>query len=279
MICVVWYMLYILLSLRPLNIFIRNFLIVLLLAFVWSISNWIRLTSNKMSQLIPAVRVAATAKPAKSAIIFVHGLGDSGSGWSWFPQLAKQSNIIKNCDSINYVFPNAPSMPISANGGYVMPGWFDIYEFGNPDAKQDVEGFHKSCDTLKSLIKEQIETHNIPADKIIIGGFSQGAAVSLGTLALLDFKVGGVVALSGFSPIKDSLPQVMNKANLETPIFQGHGTADPIINYDYGKQTSELYQKLGFTNAKFHTYPGVVHSASEEELADAMKFIDDVLNK
>lgn len=272
-------MLLILLPFRSLIIFIRTFLIVLFLVFVWNIRNSTYPASNKMSQLIPAVRVAATAKPAKSAIIFVHGLGDSGSGWSWFPQLAKQSNIVKNCDSINYVFPNAPLMPITANGGYVMPGWFDIYEFGNPEAKQDVDGFHKSCETLKNLIKEQVDNHDIPAEKIIIGGFSQGAAVSLATVALLDFKVGGVVALSGFSPIKESLPQIMNKANLETPIFQGHGTADPIINFDYGKQTSELYQKLGFKNAKFHTYPGVAHSASEEELADAMKFIDDVLNK
>lgn len=254
-------------------------MIVLFLAIVWNISNWILLTSTKMSQLIPAVRVAATVKPAKGAIIFVHGLGDSGAGWSWFPQLAKQSSIIKNCDSINYVFPNAPLMPITANGGYVMPGWFDIYEFGNPDARQDVDGFYKSCETLKSLIKEQVESHNIPAGNIIIGGFSQGAAVSLATVALLDFKIGGVVALSGFAPLKDSISEKMTKANLETPIFQGHGTADPIINFNYGKQTSELFQKLGFSKLKFHTYPGVAHSASEEELAEAMKFINDVLNK
>lgn len=232
-----------------------------------------------MSQLIPAVRVAAIAKPAKAAVIFVHGLGDTGAGWSWFPQLAKQSDIIKNHDSINYVFPNAPQIPITVNGGYIMPAWFDIYEFGNPDAKQDVDGFYKSCETLKILIKEQVEQHNIPAEKIVIGGFSQGAAVSLATIALLDFRIGGVVALSGFCPINESISHKLNKANFETPIFQGHGTADPIVNYDYGKQTSELYQKLGFSKLKFNTYPGVAHSASEEELADAMKFINDVVNK
>lgn len=258
------------------KIFVNTFLGLLLL---YHISYYILLNRSEMANLISAVRVAATAKPAKSAIIFVHGLGDTGAGWSWFPQLAKQANIIKNQDAINYIFPNAPQIPITVNGGYLMPGWFDIYEFGNPNARQDVDGFYKSCETLKDLIKEQIDQHNIPPEKIIIGGFSQGAAVSLATVALLDFKIGGVVALSGFCPVKDSLAEKLNKSNLDTPIFQGHGTADPIINYNFGKQTSEFYQKLGFTKATFNTYPGVAHSASEEELAEAMKFINEILNK
>lgn len=228
-----------------------------------------------------AVRIAAAVKPVKSAIIFVHGLGDTGAGWSWFPQMVEQSSLIRNHTSINYVFPNAPQIPITVNGGYVMPGWFDIYEFGNPDAKQDIVGFYKSCEVLKTLIKEQIELHNVPAEKIIIGGFSQGAAVALATVALLDFKIGGVVALSGFCPVKESLALKQNKdgVNHDTPIFQGHGTLDPIVNYEFGKQTHEFLKTLGFTKTKFNSYSGVPHSASEEELADAMKFIDGILSK
>lgn len=230
---------------------------------------------------LTAIRIAATVKPVNSAVIFVHGLGDTGAGWSWFPQMIEQSNLIRNHKSINYVFPNAPHIPITMNGGYVMPGWFDIYELGNPDAKQDTVGFYKSCEVLKTLIKEQIELYNVPAEKIILGGFSQGAAVALATVSLLDFKIGGVVALSGFCPVRDSLEQRQNKGgvNHETPIFQGHGTLDPVVSYEFGKQTNEFYKKLGFTKAQFNTYPGVAHSASEDELADVMKFIDGILNK
>lgn len=233
-----------------------------------------------MSQLISAIRVPASAKPAKAAIIFVHGLGDSGEGWSWFPQLVSLSGLIKNHEAINYVFPNAPSLPITANGGYIMPGWFDIYEFNNPNAKQDVAGFLKSSEVIKELIREQLEVNNIPPEKIIIGGFSQGAAVALATASLLDHKIGGVVALSGFCPASDAISKLHDKsgANFKTPIFQGHGTADPVINFEIGKQTSEFYQNLGFKSYSFKSYSGVGHSADDQELKDVLKFVDTILS-
>ncbi|CUM66314.1 uncharacterized protein PRCAT00003976001 [Priceomyces carsonii] len=229
--------------------------------------------------MISAVRTKALTGTAQGAIIFLHGLGDTGEGWSWLPQLIKQSNLIPNCNSIEYVFPNAPTIPISVNGGYMMPGWFDIFEFGNPNAKQDVDGILKSCKLLESLIKEQMEVNKIPAEKIIIGGFSQGAAISLATAALLDFKIGGVVALSGFCSIQSQIERLYNKSgvNAETPVFQGHGTVDPVIAYDFGKESSEFYNALVFRRLKFHTYSGVAHSASEEELKDVIKFIGGIL--
>lgn len=234
-----------------------------------------------MVQLINAVRIPAVKKPAKAAVIFLHGLGDSGDGWSWFPQLVQQTNLVKDHDAISYVFPNAPQMPITVNRGYVMPAWFDIYEFGNPNAKQDVTGFLSSCETLKSLIKEQTDLHNIPPEKIIIGGFSQGAALSYATLSLLDYKIGGAVILSGFCPIIPQIRELHNKSgvNFETPVFQGHGTADPMINYEYGKKTYEFYKELGFRNIEFNSYPGVAHSTSEEELVSSINFINDITSK
>lgn len=243
-------------------------------------------TQFKMS-LISAIKTPATTTPAKAAIIFLHGLGDSGDGWSFLPQIINQTKLIPTdvANSINYVFPNAPQIPITVNGGMRMPGWFDIYEFGNPNARQDVVGFFKTItDVVKELIDEQINKYNIPAEKIIIGGFSQGAAISLATLATLNFKIGGVVALSGFCspPVAEELEQkyLVSDVNFNTPVFQGHGTADPIIAYDFGKKTSEYYKtKLGFKNLQFHTYSGVAHSASEEELVDVVKFIKDIIAK
>ncbi|CAI5759712.1 unnamed protein product [Candida verbasci] len=225
-----------------------------------------------MMSSLSAVRIN---NQAKSAIIFLHGLGDTGNGWSFLPQVIQQTKLVQ--EPINYIFPNAPSIPITVNNGYIMPGWFDIYEFGNPNAKQDIQGFFKSCDVLKSLIKEQIDKYDIKPEKIIIGGFSQGAAVSLATISLLDFKIGGCIALSGFCPVKDELKPKINSANFDTPIFQGHGTVDPIVNFDYGKKTSELYKSWGFKDLKFHEYDGVAHSASEEELIDVIRFIKNIL--
>lgn len=235
---------------------------------------------NQQSQKtmsVSAIRIPANGSQGKAALIFVHGLGDSGQGWSWLPQLIAQSKLITT--PINYVFPNAPEIPITINNGYRMPAWFDIYELGNPNAKQDIEGFFKSCDILKNLVKQQIEEFKIPPEKIIIGGFSQGAAISLATLATMETKIGGCVALSGFCALRKEVESKLLSANLDTPIFQGHGTADPVINYQYGKKTSEFFKELGFKNLDFQTYPGVQHSASDEELAAVIKFIKDVLEK
>lgn len=227
---------------------------------------------------VSAIKVAAKS-PAKAAIIFLHGLGDSGEGWSWFPQYLAQSGVIPKAtlDSINFVFPNAPIMPVSVNNGYPMPSWFDIFELGNPNAKQDIEGFLKSCDILKALVHEQIK-NEIPKEKIIIGGFSQGAALSLATASLLDVKIGGVIGLSGFCPVRSTIEEKAKQSvNFDTPVFQGHGTADPVINYEYGKLTSEFYKELGFKNYTFNTYPGLAHSADDKELFDIAQFIKNIL--
>ncbi|CAK9441579.1 uncharacterized protein LODBEIA_P54470 [Lodderomyces beijingensis] len=237
--------------------------------------------------VISAIRVPATSAPAKAAIIFVHGLGDSGQGWSFLPQFINRSGLIPHeiSSSINYVFPNAPSIPITVNGGVSMPGWFDLYEFGNPNARQDVVGFFKSVsDVIKALIDEQVNKFNIPAENIIIGGFSQGAALSLATLATLNFKIGGVVALSGFvtPPVAQELEAkyLVKDVNYNTPVFQGHGTEDPLIAFAFAEKTAEYYKdKLGFKNLQFHAYKGIAHSASEEELADVINFIKGILTK
>lgn len=228
---------------------------------------------------VTSIRVNASST-ARSAIIFIHGLGDSGEGWSWFPQIVQQTNLVKSYPETNFVFPNAPSIPISVNGGFSMPAWFDIYEFGNPHARQDTEGFLKSCNIVKQLINEQIEKYNVPAERVIIGGFSQGAAISMATLALLDVKIGGLVALSGFCPIPQTIAEKKSNtgANLNTPVFQGHGDIDEIIKFPFGKESSEFYQSLGFTNWKFHKYPGVAHSTNNKELVDVIQFISLILD-
>lgn len=226
---------------------------------------------------ISAVRIPASTT-AKNAVIFLHGLGDSGDGWSWFPQVISQSGILKAHESTNYVFPNAPSIPISVNGGMKMPGWFDIYEFNNPNAKQDVTGFLKSCDVVKALIREQHEIHQIPMDRIVIGGFSQGAAVSMATLALLEEKIGGLVALSGFCPITETLGGKIHNVNFDTPVFQGHGDLDPIIHLKFGRQTADFYKDAGFSKWDFREYPGVPHSADNRELLDVVNFLTKVFD-
>lgn len=224
-----------------------------------------------------AIRI--TSPSPRAALIFFHGLGDSGEGWSWFPQLIKGANIIPRAtaDLINYVFPNAPEVPITLNRGYRMPAWFDIIELASANSPQDTAGFLKSCQVAQRFIKEQMEQYNIPADKIIIGGFLQGAAVALGALALLDFKIGGAIVLSGFCPARDEVARLHTSANYDTPIFQGHGNIDNVVAFEFGQQTAQLYRGLGFKKLTFKEYANLAHSAGEDELKHVQEVIRDIL--
>ncbi|KAI3404742.1 hypothetical protein KGF56_002445 [Candida oxycetoniae] len=234
--------------------------------------------------VVPGIRVPAKLPP-KACLIFLHGLGDTGEGWSFLSRVIRQSRLIpaEVGNSTCFIFPDAPQLNITVNNGMLLPAWFDIYEFGNPNAEQDVAGFFKTCTTvLKALVDDQINRQHIPAEKIIIGGFSQGAAIALATLALLDYKIGGVIALSGF--ITPAVAQELEKkhlvkhVNYETPIFQGHGKADSMISYRFGEKTCTYYKnKLGFKNLEFHGYSRVSHGASEEELEDVIKFVKKIL--
>lgn len=230
---------------------------------------------------ITAVKSPAISGVAEASLIFMHGLGDTGSGWSFFSSYVQRSPVVKSAPHINFVFPNAPEMPVTVNRGAVMPSWFDIKVFGGRGDDADHEGFFASCNAMKDFIKKEMTEKNIPAERIIIGGFSQGSAIAMGTLALLDFKIGGCVALSGFIPIPEKLKEAFKKetfANAQTPVFQGHGVSDPVIPFTYGKDTHEFYKLLGFENWSFHGYPGLQHGANEEELADVLKFISSILD-
>lgn len=228
---------------------------------------------------LPALRIPARSGTPDAAVIFLHGLGDSSDGWLFFPLMALQrpSDVYKN---INFVFPQAPTRPITVNGGHRMTGWFDIYQFGTPDGPKDTEGLVESVGKLQKYVEEQVLA-GIRPERILVGGFSQGAAVSLSALPLSpELGIGGVIALSGFVPVREHIELVLKVKdavpNTNVPVFQGHGTADPVIAYQYGEMLGKFLKTLGY-ELKFHGYPGVVHSASEEELNDVFEFIERVL--
>ncbi|CCH45046.1 Acyl-protein thioesterase 1 [Wickerhamomyces ciferrii] len=219
--------------------------------------------------VLSAVRVSSRTKVPTASVIIVHGLGDSGDGWKFLADLARGSNEF---DHINFVFPNAPTIPITANQGYEMPGWFDLYQFGTSGGRKDVDGYLKSLKVLNSYVKEQIDL-GVKPERIIIGGFSQGAALALGALATFDFKVAGFLIFSGFMPVGDKVKELFNPANIETPVFQGHGDIDPIINKSYADETHQFFKDLGYKNYNYNIYPNLPHSVANEELSHAFDFL------
>lgn len=226
----------------------------------------------------PAVRVPAK-KVHTASIIFLHGLGDSGHGWSFLSDEAARSNKLQH---VKFIFPHAPQQPVTLNMGMKMPSWYDIKELSNIQAKQDEPGVLKSIERLRQIIAEEVQA-GIPTDRIIIGGFSQGCAVSLATSAVFDKPLAGVIGLSGYLPIRDTIVSyaVDNKLdviNKKTPYFLGHGTADPVVQFQYGKLSRDvLINQLGRENVSWNEYPGMEHSACPEEIDALLKFAEKAL--
>jgi len=201
-----------------------------------------------------------------ATIIFLHGLGDTGEGWSYELSRIKPSYAKLVC-------PTASKNPVTINFGMRMPSWFDIRSLDKSDNNEDVEGIKKASQDIVDLIKKEIEGSDgkpgIPASRIVLGGFSQGGALSLYTGLTGPFALAGVVSLSGYLPASSSI----DWQSIQKPtVFQCHGDSDPVVPYQFGILTSKALQ-THLSNPTFKTYSGLGHSSSEEELKDVKNFL------
>lgn len=230
-------------------------------------------SQESMVDKLDYINIAPKSGVHKYTFVIVHGFGDSGNGWRSFSNLLQRDPAFAD---VRFILPNAPVISITAFGNQAAPSWFNIYKMGDPTAKQDVEGFLGSVQKLRFLIDSEIKA-GIPAENIVLGGFSQGAALTIGSAATFDVKLGGFVSLSGFCSIQEAIKPLISKANNGTPMFQGHGTADPVIKYENGKKSNEfLKTSVGMKKIDFHTYNGMAHSTSPEEVADIIQFLKQI---
>lgn len=214
------------------------------------------------------LRVNAPVK-ASASVIILHGLGDSANGWRFLSDMLHREQQFQ---SVNFIFPNAPVRPLSVAGGQRISQWFDIYEMGNPNARQDEDGYWGSVKQICHLIDNEVN-NGIDPSKIIVGGFSQGASVSLGIASCYEKKLAGVLCLSGFFSMKKGLSSRLVDTNKETSIYHGHGDLDPVIGIDYARLTHQYFKQLGFSHYELHEFSGMAHSTCNEELADIRNFI------
>lgn len=215
----------------------------------------------------PPVTVQAKEN-ATAVLIFLHGLGDTGHGWG---ELFKEFSL-KN---VRCIFPHAPASSVSLNGGMVMPSWFDIKGL-TPNSPEDEAGVKESSKTLQQLIAEEIKK-GIPAERIFIGGFSQGGAVALYTAFGTDTTIGGVLALSSWIPLhKHFADDSKQKYNKSVPVFQCHGQVDPMVSYIWGKASHEIIKKFN-SDAQFKTFSSLGHGSSQEEMKEVKAFLEEHL--
>jgi len=202
---------------------------------------------------------------AKACVIWLHGLGDSGAGFAPIvPSLKLPSD-----HNIRFIFPHAPDRAVTINQGYVMKAWYDIKSMDLHN-RADMTGVLESEASIHQLIEEQIQS-GIPADKIILAGFSQGGVVSLFTGLRYSQKLAGIMALSCYLPNADKLPENLHDANKTTSILQNHGEQDQVVLMSSGKMANKLLVEQNY-NVEWKTY-NMPHSVLPEQIDDISLWI------
>ncbi len=205
-----------------------------------------------------------------SCVIWLHGLGADGHDFEPIvPELKLDIGL-----NTRFVFPHAPMIPVTINQGFVMRAWVDI-RAASIDAEQDKKGIRESAERVNLMIEEQMQA-GIKTERIVLAGFSQGGAIGLQAALRYPEPLAGIMALSTYLPLEETLAREKNKANSAIPIFLAHGSADPVIAIDLGRQSRALLEKQGY-KPEWHEYNGMQHSVSEKEIYDIAEWLEQIL--
>lgn len=211
-----------------------------------------------MENDLPPLEVDTAARP-EYAVIWLHGLGADGSDFvPVVPELA-----LPEAPAVRFIFPHAPYMPVTCNGGYVMRAWYDIISLDSTSRRIDEAGIVASRDAVRHLIARE-NSRGIPSERIFLAGFSQGGAVAYTTALTHPEKLAGVIALSTYIPSPGLLDADSAGANRDIPIFAAHGTADDVVSPTLGLAARDLLIGRGYRIA-WHEYP-MPHSVCLEEV-------------
>ncbi|WP_434049217.1 alpha/beta hydrolase [Marinobacter salarius] len=200
-----------------------------------------------------------------AAVIWLHGLGASGHDFEpVVPELGLPDNA-----AVRFIFPHAPNMPVTINGGMTMPAWYDIKAM-DIDRVVDTDQLMASSDAVAKLVDREIE-RGVKSENIVIAGFSQGGAVAYELGLSYPKRLAGIIALSTYFATAKTVKR--SEANRDIPIRIYHGTFDPMVPEALGRQSVEKLQDMGF-EPTYETYP-MEHSVCMEEIVDIGKFLRD----
>jgi phospholipase/carboxylesterase len=218
--------------------------------------------------MLETIEVETAAKP-NAAVIWLHGLGADGHDFEPIvPEIVQRGER-----AWRFVFPNAPVRPVTINGGMRMRAWYDIKGLDR-HAAEDVAGFRETDAQVRQLIAREAE-RGIPANRVVLAGFSQGGAVSLYTAPRLSEKLAGVMALSCYLPVGSTFAAERAPANDATPIFMAHGQGDATLPMAMGSSSRNFLKAQGYT-VEWHDYP-MAHAVCAAEIADIREFLLRVL--
>ena len=216
-----------------------------------------------MSLRLETVERETAPEPAAS-VIWLHGLG--ADGYDFDPIVPALR--LPGGPEVRYVFPHAPVRPVTINGGAEMRAWYDIVALQRV-AQEDEAGIRESAEAVAALVQREAE-RGIPADRVVLAGFSQGGAVALHAGLRYPEKLAGIIALSTYLPLRAAAGE-FHVANRETPIFMAHGSLDPMVPAVLGEESARLLADAGY-DVEFKSYT-MPHSVCPEEVEDIRRWM------
>ncbi|MCT8180782.1 alpha/beta hydrolase [Variovorax sp. CY25R-8] len=216
----------------------------------------------------PPIEIETAPHPTATVIV-MHGLGADGND---FVPIANELDL-SSVGPVRFVFPNAPVIPVTINGGYQMPAWYDI-AVADLVAREDEAGLRRSQATIEALIANE-KARGIAAGRIMVAGFSQGCAMALMTGLRHGERLAGIVGLSGYLPIAATTAAERHASNHDTPVFLAHGRQDPVVPIARAQQSRDALAALGYA-VEWHEY-AMAHSVCLEEIGDLNAFLLRVL--
>ncbi len=206
-----------------------------------------------------------------ASVIWLHGLGADGYDFEPIvPELRLDPGL-----NIRFIFPHAPMMPVTINQGFVMRAWFDI-RTADISAEPDEKGIRASAELVSEIIDEQIAA-GIKSERIVLAGFSQGGAIVLQAGLRYYKSLAGIIALSTYLPLADSLDDEKSGANADIPIFLAHGSDDPVVPVELAYRSLKNLEKEGYA-VEWHEYKGMAHGVSEQEIFHLAEWLERALS-
>jgi len=222
------------------------------------------MTSTKLE----TIQIDTGPNPTVS-VIWLHGLGASGDD---FVPIVRELDLAGLPD-IRFIFPHAPTMPVTINNGYVMRAWYDIIG-ADLSRREDEKGLRTSQALVEQLIAQE-KARGVASDRIVLAGFSQGCAMTIQTGLRHPEKLAGLLCLSGYVPLHTTIAAERHAANQATPIFMAHGRGDQVIPIIRAEQSRDLLRSLGY-QVEWHEYM-MPHSVCQEEVDDISAWFRRVL--
>ena len=219
---------------------------------------------ERPGELLPCVEVThpprATGAPPGASVIWLHGLGADGHDFEPIvPYLGLPADLV-----VRFVFPHAPKRAVTLNMGLIMPAWYDI-RVNDLRREHDETGIRDSATRVTALIDREKE-RGVPAGRIVLAGFSQGGALALHVGLRHPERLAGIMALSCYLACEENLESEISETGRALPIFQAHGTQDPMVPLERGREAHDRLSALGCP-VEWHTYP-MAHEIHPQEIQE-----------